>query len=76
VQPTVAPHRARLRAQVGPSSREADVVNLVPPSILAALIVLVAPLWPWSRGWTWIPAGVLGMGLATMLLFTWAVEPL
>jgi hypothetical protein len=48
----------------------------VPALLLAALIVFVAPVWPWSRGWSWIPAGILAMGLATMLLFTWAVEPL
>lgn len=43
--------------------------------IIAVLVVLVAPLWPWSRGWGWAPAGMLAMGLGTMLLFTWSVIP-
>jgi hypothetical protein len=50
--------------------------NLVPIALVALLTVLVAPLWPWSRGWGWVPAGVLGMGLAFMILFTWSVEPI
>jgi hypothetical protein len=52
------------------------VQNLVPMVLVAAAVLFVLPFWPWSRGWGWVPAGVLGMGLATMLLFTWAVEPL
>lgn len=49
--------------------------DLTPAIVLAALVVLAAPLWPWSRGWGWPPAGILAMGLATVLLFTWAVVP-
>lgn len=49
--------------------------NLVPLVAIAVLVLLAAPLWPWSRGWTWAPAGILAMGLATMLLFTWTVMP-
>ncbi len=49
--------------------------NLVPSVVLALLVVLVAPLWPWSRGWGWPPAGILAMGLVTMLLFSWSVVP-
>lgn len=49
--------------------------NLVPTVVLAVLVVLVAPLWPWSRGWGWPPAGILAMGLATMLAFSWSVVP-
>ncbi len=47
----------------------------VPFVIIAVLILLAAPLWPWSRGWSWAPAGMLMMGLATMLLFQYAVVP-
>jgi hypothetical protein len=43
--------------------------------ILAAITLFVAPLWPWSRGWTWAPAGMLAMGLASLLLFTLSVAP-
>jgi len=44
-------------------------------TILAGLLTFVAPLWPWSRGWTWAPAGMLGMGLAGLLLFSYTVVP-
>jgi len=43
--------------------------------IVAALTVFVAPLWPWSRGWTWAPAGMLAMGLAGIVLFSFTVIP-
>ena len=49
--------------------------NLLPAIIIAVLTILVAPLWPWSRGWGWPPAGVLAIGLATLLLFSFAVIP-
>lgn len=49
--------------------------NVVPLVLIAALVVLAAPLWPWSRGWGWPPAGMLALGLATMLLFWWTVVP-
>jgi hypothetical protein len=44
-------------------------------AIVAALTVFVAPLWPWSRGWTWAPAGMLAMGLAGIVLFSFTVIP-
>ena len=44
-------------------------------TIVAALTVFVAPLWPWSRGWTWAPAGMLAMGLAGIVLFSSTVIP-
>ncbi len=44
-------------------------------SVLAVLIVVTAPVWPWSRGWTWAPAGMLAMGLGTLLLFQFSVVP-
>ena len=43
--------------------------------IVAALTVFVAPVWPWSRGWTWAPAGMLAMGLASLVLFSLTVVP-
>jgi hypothetical protein len=66
---------ARPRLAVA-EAEETGVQNLVPIVLVAAAVLFVLPFWPWSRGWGWVPAGVLGMGLATMLLFTWAVEPL
>jgi hypothetical protein len=44
-------------------------------AVLAALTLFVAPLWPWSRGWTWAPAGMLAMGLASLVLFSLTVVP-
>jgi hypothetical protein len=43
--------------------------------IVAALTLFVAPVWPWSRGWTWAPAGMLAMGLASIVLFASTVVP-
>ena len=57
-------------------------VGTVPPMIwtvvpaVAVLLALVAvmPLWPHSRGWGWAPAGMVGITLATIVLFTLSVE--
>ena len=49
--------------------------NLAFAAVLGVLVVLVAPLWPWSRGWGWPPAGILAIGLVTLLLFSYAVVP-
>jgi hypothetical protein len=43
--------------------------------ILAALTLFVAPVWPWSRGWTWAPAGMLAMGLTGLIMFSMTVVP-
>jgi hypothetical protein len=46
------------------------------PMVLVTLLVIAAvPVWPWSRGWGWAPAGMLAMGLATMVVFTWTIVP-
>lgn len=49
--------------------------NLIPMVLIGLLTLFVAPLWPWSRGWTWAPAGILAVGLATLVLFSWSVVP-
>jgi hypothetical protein len=51
------------------------VDNLALAAVVAVLMALVAPLWPWSRGWSWAPAGMFAMGLATILLFSYAIVP-
>jgi hypothetical protein len=51
------------------------VPNVVPAIALAVIILLTMPLWPWSRGWTWAPAGILTVGLLTLVLFSLAVVP-
>jgi hypothetical protein len=35
----------------------------------------VMPLWPHSRGWGWNVAGMVGMTLATIVVFTLSVAP-
>lgn len=42
---------------------------------VALLMVAAAPLWRWSKGWGWAPAGIFAMGLATVLVFSWTVVP-
>jgi hypothetical protein len=39
------------------------------------LVIAAMPIWPWSRGWTWAPAAILGMGLVTMIVFALTVVP-
>ena len=51
------------------------MIPVLQVAILAALTLFVAPLWPWSRGWTWAPAGMLSMGLASLVLFSLTVVP-
>lgn len=47
----------------------------LPTIVVLVAFVLAAPIWPWSRGWGWTPAGMVGVTLATILLFTWSVAP-
>ena len=51
------------------------MLQLVPTLVLGMLVVAAAPLWPWSRGWGWAPAGMLAMGLTTLVLFSYTVLP-
>jgi hypothetical protein len=51
------------------------MLQVVPTTIIAVLLLAVLPVWPWSRGWGWAPAGMLAMGLAAMLVFSYAVVP-
>lgn len=46
-----------------------------PLIIVAVVLLLVIPTWPWSKGWTWVPAGMIGMiaaivGLVTLVVLT------
>lgn len=59
---------------MGPGTVAASLNQLV-LLVAGALTVLAAPLWPWSRGWGWAPAGMLAVGTATMALFWWTVVP-
>lgn len=43
------------------------------PAVVVLLVVLaVAPIWPWTRGWGWTPAGIVGVTVVTIGLFTTA----
>lgn len=47
----------------------------LPTLVVLATLVLVAPLWPWSRGWGWTPVGMVAVTLATIVVFTLSVAP-
>ncbi len=52
------------------------MARLAPILALGLLIILALPVWRWSRGWGWTPAGMLSIGLVTLVLFSYlAVEP-
>lgn len=51
------------------------MADLLPLILLGLVTLAAAPLWPWSRGWGWAPAGILAMGLGTFALFQFAVVP-
>ena len=51
------------------------MLNVVPTVVLAFLVIGVLPVWNWSRGWGWAPAGMLTMGLATLIVFSLTVIP-
>lgn len=50
-------------------------VRWIPVVAVLAVLLLVAPVWPWSRGWGWTPAAMVGVTLGTILLFTLSVLP-
>lgn len=41
-----------------------------PALVVLVVLLLALPLWPWSRGWTWVPAGMIGMIGAIVWLVT------
>ncbi|MBW3659443.1 MAG: DUF3309 family protein [Actinobacteria bacterium] len=41
----------------------------LPLLVVGVVLALVLPLWPWSRGWGWTPAGMLAIVLLTAALF-------
>lgn len=48
------------------------MARLAPVIALGLVILMVLPVWRWSRGWGWAPAGILLIGLATLVLFSYA----
>lgn len=51
------------------------MLRWVPLIAVLAALVLVSPVWPWSRGWGWVPAGMVAVTSGTILLFTLSVVP-
>jgi hypothetical protein len=51
------------------------VTDLLPLVLIGLLAVGALPIWPWSRGWGWAPFGIVAIGLATLLLFRFAIVP-
>jgi hypothetical protein len=50
------------------------VLTWVPSIVVLAALVAVLPYWKHSRGWGYAPAGMVGITLATIVLFTLTVE--
>lgn len=47
----------------------------IPTIAVVVALVLVVPMWPWSRGWGWVPAAMVGVTLLTIVLFSASVVP-
>lgn len=45
---------------------------LTPTLVLLTLALLTVPVWPWSRGWGWAPAGMSAVAVGTVIVFTLA----
>lgn len=50
------------------------MIEYLPLAAIVAVLVLVLPWWPWSRGWTYVPAVMVGVIVLTVVLFTYSVE--
>jgi hypothetical protein len=51
------------------------VLNQFAIAVMGLILLAVLPLWPWSRGWGWAPAGMIAMGMATVVVFSLTVVP-
>lgn len=51
-----------------------EFVRWVPLAAVLVALVLVLPVWRWSRGWGFTPAGMVSVVLGTIVLFTLSVE--
>jgi len=46
------------------------IAALSPAFVIVFLMLAVAPIWPYSRGWGWNWVGILGLGAGSVVLFT------
>ena len=63
---------ALLSAAAETTARPLEWWVLVPSLVMLAFVLMTAPLWPWSKGWGWAPAGMSAVGLLVAALFTGA----
>lgn len=44
--------------------------------VLLVVVIIVSPIWPYSRDWGWTIAGIFGITLGTIAMFTagWLVS--
>lgn len=52
-----------------------SVLVYLPAVVVSLALLLVLPLWPWSRGWGYVPAAMVAVVLASIGLFTLAFVP-
>jgi len=45
------------------------IAALSPAFAIFLIMLAVAPLWPYSRGWGWTWFGILGLGAGSVVLF-------
>lgn len=43
-----------------------------PALVVLGLVLVVAPIWPWTKDWGWTIAGIVGVTVATIAMFTTA----
>lgn len=53
-----------------PSTEGVLMAWAIPSLVVLVSLVFVLPLWPWSKGWTWVPTGMVGMIAAYVWLVT------
>lgn len=51
------------------------MLRWIPAAAVLVALLAVSPLWPWSRGWGWAPAGMVAVTLVTIVLFTLSIAP-
>ena len=44
------------------------MLGLILAVILVLLLLGAIPVWPYSRGWSWAPGGILGLLLIILLI--------
>lgn len=53
---------------------DVGVIQYLPLAAIVGVLILVLPWWPWSRGWTYVPAVMVGVIALTVVMFTYSFE--